>query len=279
MFEYNAYQDILAFKSEMIPYLEKEEAVNGLPLGILMNLSERDEPFVMACIRKNEKPCMMLLQTHPRQIIVSVFSTLLENERKEITNLIHQSINHIPGLIGEKEVVFAIAERSALIRNQTVKIGMDQRIYQLKNLRRLPSESGKLRWLVKEDLPIIQNWVYEFSHDVHDPMDRPQAKEKALDILEKGYLAGWEVDGELVSMANATRPTKSNITINFVYTPLEHRKKGYASDCVSDLTQQMLNKGYQTTSLYTDITNPTSNKIYMEIGYEPIRDSILVFFE
>jgi hypothetical protein len=38
----------------------------------------------------------------------------------------------------------------------------------------------------------------------------------------------------------------------------------------------MLDQGYKTTSLYTDLENPTSNKIYMDIGYEPIMDSILL---
>nr|WP_264298278.1 GNAT family N-acetyltransferase [Bacillus sp. B1-b2] len=87
------------------------------------------------------------------------------------------------------------------------------------------------------------------------------------------------MDGNLVSIANATRPTKQNITINFVYTPNVFRKKGYASSCVSALTLNMLESGFGTTSLYTDITNPTSNKIYMEIGYEPLVNSLLVFIK
>ncbi|WP_341715563.1 hypothetical protein [Priestia aryabhattai] len=40
----------------------------------------------------------------------------------------------------------------------------------------------------------------------------------------------------------------------------------------------MLDSGFQTTSLYTDTTNLTSNKIYMEIGYEHVADSALVLF-
>ena len=80
-------------------------------------------------------------------------------------------------------------------------------------------------------------------------------------------------------MANATRPTGRNITVNFVYTPIKHRKKGFASDCVAALSQMLLDQGYQTTSLHTDLSNPTSNKIYQEIGYELVADSVLLALE
>ena len=41
----------------------------------------------------------------------------------------------------------------------------------------------------------------------------------------------------------------------------------------------MLDEGYKTTTLYTDLANPTSNKIYQEIGYEQIAESVLIFLE
>lgn len=41
----------------------------------------------------------------------------------------------------------------------------------------------------------------------------------------------------------------------------------------------MLDDGYEMTSLYTDLANPTSNKIYKEIGYELIMESVLLFLE
>ena len=63
-----------------------------------------------------------------------------------------------------------------------------------------------------------------------------------------------------------------------LYTRRGKNVKGYASSCVSTLSQLMLDSGFQTTSLYTDMTNPTPNKIYMEIGYEHVADSALVLF-
>jgi hypothetical protein len=73
-------------------------------------------------------------------------------------------------------------------------------------------------------------------------------------------------------MAIQVRPTRSGISVSGVYTPPEHRKHGYASACVAALSQQLLDQGYKFCSLFTDLANPTSNKIYNRIGYQPVSD-------
>ncbi len=40
------------------------------------------------------------------------------------------------------------------------------------------------------------------------------------------------------------------------------------------LTQHLLSNGKNETNLYTDMTNPTSNKVYMDVGYEFVCDSV-----
>jgi len=279
MFLVQKFYDVEDFKRVMIPYLEKEEAVNGLPLGILMNIDEKIKPTVMAGVYKDEQPILMLLQTHPKQIIVSVFQKITPLELPLISKLIHESITEIPGFIGEKALVREMAQHIASLRQLKVVLGMDQRIYQLNEVQKKPSNLGNFRWITKNDQSIIQQWVYDFAASVNQPFEMEQASKRAEELIQSGKLAGWEVDHQLVSMANASRPTKNNITINFVYTPKEFRKKGYATNCVAELSERLLESGFSSTCLYTDITNPTSNKIYLEIGYQPMIDSILLFFE
>ncbi len=279
MYLVQKFYDLVDFKKVMIPHLEKDEAVNGLPLGILMNANQDMKPTVMAGLYDNEQPILMLLQTHPKQIIVAVFERISPNDLPLISKLIHESITEIPGLIGDKAIVEEIAMHIASLRSLKVVLGMDQRIYQLKELKKNADQTGIFRWADKSDQAIIQQWVYDFAVSVNQPLEIDQAAKRAEELIESNRLAFWEVDNQVVSMANASRPTKNNITINFVYTPKEFRKRGYASNCVAELTQRLLSSGFSSTSLYTDITNPTSNKIYMEIGYEPKIDSILLFLE
>lgn len=56
-----------------------------------------------------------------------------------------------------------------------------------------------------------------------------------------------------------------------VYTPPEHRGRGYAAWVVALLTQQILDAGARPC-LYTDQANPISNKVYERIGYVRVQD-------
>jgi uncharacterized protein len=60
--------------------------------------------------------------------------------------------------------------------------------------------------------------------------------------------------------------------INLVYTPPEYRRKGYATACVTALSQKLLDQGCRNCFLMADLANPTANHIYQGIGYRPICD-------
>jgi predicted GNAT family acetyltransferase len=64
-----------------------------------------------------------------------------------------------------------------------------------------------------------------------------------------------------------------------VYTPPELRGRGYASALVARVTQHLLDGGRDYCFLYTDLANPTSNKIYVNVGYEYVCDSVDYAFE
>ncbi|KKI92974.1 hypothetical protein WQ54_07195 [Bacillus sp. SA1-12] len=279
MIKLKMYNDLSLFKKDVMSFLQQNEAENNLPLGVLHTLSEIDElPILMAAVMKDNDIVLTLLQTQPRQIILSKAVSLTTKDIREIGDKLNDTFQEIPGLIGEKNFTLELAGHLAKIRGEQARVQMDQRIYKLEQVRRKATAKGKLRKIEEKENHKITEWVYEFCKEINLPISHEEADKKAKVMIDKGSAMGWEVNGELVSMANATRPAKTNITINYVYTPMNERKKGYASDCVSALTQLMLDNGYKTTSLYTDLRNPTSNKIYMEIGYEAVMDSIVIVF-
>jgi hypothetical protein len=81
----------------------------------------------------------------------------------------------------------------------------------------------------------------------------------------------WQ-DEQPVSMAAQTRASTNGIAINAVFTPLEQRGKGYATACVAALSQRLLTGGRHFCTLFTDLANPTSNRIYQRIGFEALGD-------
>jgi uncharacterized protein len=72
--------------------------------------------------------------------------------------------------------------------------------------------------------------------------------------------------------------TPNGIRIGPVYTPPEERGHGYASNLTAWVSQTLLDEGRRFCFLYADLGNPTSNKIYQAIGYEPVTDALMVAF-
>jgi predicted GNAT family acetyltransferase len=58
-----------------------------------------------------------------------------------------------------------------------------------------------------------------------------------------------------------------------VYTPPEHRGKGYASALVAALSQSLLAKGWRFSFLYADTANASAASMYRKLGYAPVCDS------
>ncbi len=89
----------------------------------------------------------------------------------------------------------------------------------------------------------------------------------------------WENRDRVVSMAGASGETPNGIRIGPVYTPPELRGRGYASALTAAVSQHQLDSGRRFCFLFTDLANPTSNKIYRAIGYEPVTDVDQYAFE
>ncbi|WP_141432530.1 GNAT family N-acetyltransferase [Bacillus sp. 03113] len=280
MLSFIQYDHLQPFKNDVIPILEKDEIKNSLLLGLLQNIDEESPlPVVMAVSRFDHQIKLVFLQTDPmKKILFAQMDPLSDSEIEMVAVKMSKVLCELPGFIGEKSLVMKLAEQLSHIKQVHYKIEMRQRIYKLKHVKKPADSQGYLRKINKEELSIIRDWLYQFCEEVNLPITINEAKLLAKVTFEKGRLYAWEKDGRIVSMANATRPTKTNITINYVFTPMAERKNGYATNCVSSLSQLMLLQGYQTVSLFTDLDYPTSNKIYMEIGYDPVIDTNVVVF-
>ncbi|WP_377867246.1 GNAT family N-acetyltransferase [Bacillus sp. R86525] len=274
MIHLHVYEEILRFKEDVTSFLEKNEQANNLILGVLQVVQE---PIFMAVAKRGEEIAVVFLQTVEKQMIVAT-SEIAEEDIVELAKELTKVYPDIPGFIGNKKVIQKLAEEIAILEQKKMVVGMEQGVYELKRVKKW-NKDGVFRTINSDELPLIEKWIYQFCEDVKLPTTKEEAKQTAHTLITTNRLFGLEIGGKLVSVAAKTRPTTNNITVNFVYTPKEERKKGYASNCVAALSQRMLDEGYKTTTLYTDLANPISNKIYQEIGYEQIMESVLIFLE
>ncbi|MDG0878644.1 GNAT family N-acetyltransferase [Bacillus paranthracis] len=276
MIQLHVYEEIVNFKEEVTPFLEKNEQENNLILGVLQMVHQ---PIFMGIAKQGEEIAVVFLQTEEKKQIIVATSEIAEEDIVELAKKLAEVYPNVPGLIGNKKIVQRLAEEIAVLVNKKTTVAMEQGIYELKQVKKKWNGDEVFREVNSDELTLIEQWIYQFCEDVNLPTTKEEAKQTAHTLITNHRLFGLEVDGKLVSVAAKTRPTKNNITVNFVYTPKEERKKGYASNCVAALSQRMLDEGYKTTTLYTDLANPTSNKIYQEIGYEQIAESVLIFLE
>ncbi|MDA2193485.1 GNAT family N-acetyltransferase [Bacillus cereus group sp. BceL221] len=276
MIQLHVYEEIVNFKEEVTPFLEKNEQENNLILGVLQMVHQ---PIFMGIAKQGEEIAVVFLQTEEKKQIIVATSEITEEDIVELAKKLAEVYPNVPGLIGNKKIVQRLAEEIAVLANKKTTVAMEQGIYELKQVKKKWNGDEVFREVNSDELTLIEQWIYQFCGDVNLPTTKEEAKQTAHTLITNHRLFGLEVDGKLVSVAAKTRPTKNNITVNFVYTPKEERKKGYAANCVAALSQRMLDEGYKTTTLYTDLANPTSNKIYQEIGYEQIAESVLIFLE
>jgi len=89
--------------------------------------------------------------------------------------------------------------------------------------------------------------------------------------LDAGGLFVWD-DGGPVSLVAISPPVAGATRIGPVYTPPEHRRRGYAGMAVAEVSRHALTNGADRCTLFTDLENPTSNKIYAEVGYRRTGD-------
>jgi predicted GNAT family acetyltransferase len=156
---------------------------------------------------------------------------------------------------------------------------VEQGLYRLDVVTPPSGVPGRMRPMTEADVPLVTAWILGFHHDAlpFEPFSDAEARANAIARPAAGMTYLWEVDGVPVAMAALARPTRNGITVNAVYTPAGHRRRGYASALVAALSTEGLARR-SFCVLYTDLANPTSNAIYQAVGYRPIARSKNVRF-
>jgi predicted GNAT family acetyltransferase len=277
------YQDPELLLERVEEFLLRSESVNNLALGILYSLIKRDKKerhsknHFFGLIESNQEVILVLVRT-AHNLVLSGEGNGINEAINEAVIYLSKAGHSIPGVVGTNEVATTFAEAWKKKHSSPISVSMRQRIYRLDTVNNLTLSSGKLRVANLNDIDLISKWVYDFSEEALDPISKEQVKELVEQGINDSSIFLWEDQQAIVSMAKKTRPTRNGVVINLVYSPPLYRGQGYATSCVASLSQKLLDDGYKFCSLYTDLDNPTSNKIYMRIGYKPMKDSIVYSF-
>ena len=163
----------------------------------------------------------------------------------------------------------------------TAREDRPERLWEARQIRtpdRLPD--GAVRPATLDDLDLVTAWFDVFHAEADAQAGRPLPDDAeplrvagARRWIEDGEVWLWDVDGEVVHLSGVRAPSYGVVRIGPVYTPPEHRGKGYATALVAEVSRRVLARGHRVC-LYTDRGNPVSNHVYASIGFEPVLDQV-----
>lgn len=259
-------------------FLVEREAEHNLMLGLAGRLvvapDDYGEPAYAAVVRNHEGGVVAAaLRTPPFNLILS------ELDEPDAVELVaadaHARYGELPGVLGPSDGAARFAAIWHGLTGRTTKLAVEQRIYRAQDAEAPDGVAGSSRPYREDDRSLLLGWIDAFLAEALPAGHRHETSSEHLDRRgrdpDAGYLI-WELGGEPVSMAGWGGPTPNGSRIGPVYTPPEHRGHGYASAVTARLTERLLRGGRRFCFLFTDLANPTSNRIYQRIGYEPVTD-------
>ena len=132
-----------------------------------------------------------------------------------------------------------------------------------------------------DDYETCLNWMVHFQQESGFYSNVPKElirklNQNRLDLLVKNDCIFTLKDpetGKIVSMSAVNAETPNGGRVGWVYTPPEHRGKGYSQQCVARMCEKVFKeKRKQKLFLFADLANRAANHLYKKIGFREVCD-------
>jgi len=276
------HADAAAFLMAAAPVLEADEARHNLMFGICSMLRDAPDTYPEAHLWTVVADGVVgaALVTPPFNLVVA--QPLDDGALSFAAQALRERGVDLPGVTAAVPEADVFAEAWTKLTGLRARVRFKQGIYAARSVQTPGGVSGMARRARPDERDLLVAWLRAF-HDEALADDSPHIDlERMVDRRLAATNAGlvlWEDESQPVSMCGFGGPTPHGIRIGPVYTPPALRRRGYAAALTAYVTQQQLESGRDYCFLYTDLANPTSNRIYMNIGYERVCDSSEYAFE
>lgn len=272
------FDNVHDFADRATSFFMDREAERCVELGIISALREGKaghrghalaQPLLWLVEADNREVCAVAMQSVIDRMIVSRGPV---TAMQRIARRLHEvgwSGIQINGVIPS---INDCVEEFSRLSGRLAHRAMQLRTFQLDRVMPPRAAPGRARLADDRDRDLLRRWTVAFARAVGDnvPDSDGDAMAERLISERRGWI--WEND-QPVALAAHAGPTPNGIRVNFVYTPPEHRGRGYASNLVAAIIQHHLDADKRFVFLHTDVANPTSNSIYQKIGFAPVADS------
>lgn len=283
--------EVKLFRDGAGSFLLADEARPNLLLGILDTLERHPDVYEehrMWLIRDGAAVVGAALRTPPFNLVVARPSA--DGAIDHLADTLREQGEELPGVTGADPEVRSFAEAWTARNGGTWRRKVGMGVYELTDVADVPRPEGAARPTTEVDRWLLTEWISVFAVDIGDAA--PPAM-RDLDQLARmvdarlpsddrsGYWL-WSVPDALgtpVAVAGFSGATGTGIRVGPVYTPAEHRRRGYATALVAEMSTWLIDGRYRACFLFTDLANPTSNAIYERIGYRKICEALDIVFE
>ncbi|HWD83879.1 MAG TPA: GNAT family N-acetyltransferase [Kribbella sp.] len=266
--------DPAEFRAVAFPYLQRDPVLNST---VLTNVSDRvngimndPEPPVFVSVHDGSTVigavmCTALRGIHlaglPVELVPPVADVLAEASPRAI------------GLTASEEAGTLFAELYCGRTGRTFRELERSRLHKLGEFVEQKAD-GAPRLATDADVEVLAPHFGAYRVEVgHVAEGAAAARVWLRQRIERQRFWVWENDGQIVSFVGHQQPVFGTARVGPVYTPPEYRGHGYASALTAAVTYRLSESGNQVC-LFTDLANPTSNKIYAAIGFRPVCDFV-----
>lgn len=174
----------------------------------------------------------------------------------------------LPGFTGPVAVVDELVAASG--RPVVERRGL--RLFELRELVVPGDVPGVARPVAEADVDLVAHRLGEFAAEAGTTLPADPAA-----VVRQWWSVGahpvlWVDGGQVVSLAKAGPAVAGMSRVGPVHTPPAHRGHGYGAAATAAATRAALDAGAQDVVLFTDLANPTANRLYPRLGFVPVAE-------
>ncbi len=235
----------------------------GAPLMLGVSV---DADIALAALRTSGHPVLVVLDPaldHAGDVLDGLVLALADGAEP------------VTGFSGRTSTVLALADAWTGHTGIDCHVRMSTQFYRLTSLIEPSGVAGSPRAAVLTDeaeLDLLGRWLDEFGHETGVSRGLPPPdRTMVLANAERGQVSLlWCVDGLPVALAGHSAVRHGVVRIAPVYTPLEHRRRGYGAAVTAAAVHSAHALGAADVTLFADVDYPPANAVYQGLGFESL---------
>jgi GNAT superfamily N-acetyltransferase len=238
-----------------------------------------DRPHWYAVAREDGAVVGVAMRTAPFEPHPLFLLPMPEPAARELACALHARGERVEGANGALPAARVLADETARLTGGSVHVAMHTRLFELGELTPPPAPPGHLRPVTEDEAELALGWFRAFHADADEQAGRRAGDghgETSFDLddvlvrIRSERLWFWD-DGGPVHLTGSNVPAYGVVRVGPVYTPKQHRGRGYAAAAVAEVSRRIVDGGARAC-LFTDQANPTSNRLYEALGYRRVVD-------